>query len=532
MRGAWAFAIGSSPGLLFGVWAAWENPFFLDAPWVFLVLACLPGLALALVWRREGPRQLLVVPLALWTLAALRPEPEPVPVKLLVIGIDGASWDRIDALELPHLKALEETGTRAVLESMEPMFSPLLWTTIASGKGPSEHGVKGFRVRSDQARVPRFWDIASQEGYSVGVWKWLVTWPPRPVDGFMVPGWLALTPETTPPDLGFAKELELASRLRRQQRPSRNVLLLALEGIPRGLRMSTLLSAAWELSGLSSGEPGVERNLLRGLIDRDVFVWALHRHQPELATFTTYATDGLQHSHFGLEAADRAYRQADDLVGELLSQVGPETTVVVISDHGFQAFEGPDERLVPTTEALSARLGEGVQVHRLGIKLVLLGPEGTGEVASSLLDEQGQSAYRVEALQPGVWGLTLRREALGAQELARATVDGEPMQDFARPRERHDRGDHHPEGIFLASGPGIGAGERLPPVGLLDVSPTLQALLGIPPALDLPGRIVLGPTTRGPATRDGLIETLDWGAWSPDAPLVDEDALRALGYID
>ena len=521
--------MGSSPCLLFGVWAVWNNPFFLDLPLLFLLGACAPGIVLALLWRRRGPRVALAAPLVLAALAALRPTPEPVDARLLVIGLDGATWERMDALELPHLEALQAEGSRAVLRSMEPMFSPLLWTTLASGKPPEQHGIRGFRVRSDQVRVPRLWDLAEREGHRVGVWKWLVTWPPRQVDGFMVPGWLAPSPETIPATLSFAKELELSSRLHRRRTPARSPALLALEGIPRGLRFSTLLAAVRHL--VLGGDPAVERNLLRGRIDRDVFVWALHRYRPGLATFTYYATDGLQHSHWGLEPADRAYRQADAIVGELVTRVGEGTVVVVLSDHGFQALSGPEERLVPTTETLRERLGEGVEVQRLGIKLVVTGPAGTAVALENLRDEEGLPVYTVETLQDGVWGLTLRRERLSTKELDGATVGGMPMRSFARHREQRDRGDHHPEGIFLARGPGIPAG-RLPEMGLLDVAPTLQALMGVPPAQDLPGRVVLGPQDRGPLSRDALLDDLDWGGWDLEAPLVDEDALRALGYIE
>jgi len=61
------------------------------------------------------------------------------------------------------------------------------------------------------------------------------------------------------------------------------------------------------------------------------------------------------------------------------------------------------------------------------------------------------------------------------------------------------------------------------------VGPTLQALMGIAPAQDLPGRILLGPQQRGPASRDTLVQGFEWGS---GAAGVDEAALRALGYFD
>ena len=185
---------------------------------------------------------------------------------------------------------------------------------------------------------------------------------------------------------------------------------------------------------------------------------------------------------------------------------------------------------MPTTEALKERLSQvdpEVQVHRLGIKLVVTGD--VFEELKALQDERGAPVFQVEPLEPDVYGLTLTREELSVDDLAEATAGGEPMQSYARHRETTDRGDHHPDGIFLVRG---GEGTLPARIGLLDVAPTLYALLGIPPAQDLPGDVVVGPTQRGPATRDGLIDTLDWGDWDVEEPLVDEEALRRLGYVE
>ena len=118
----------------------------------------------------------------------------PIATRLLVVGVDGATFDRIDEMDLPAFSRLAAEGSRGTLSSMEPMFSPLLWTTIASGKPPRDHGIHGFDVHADDALVPRFWDIAESQGLRIGVYKWLVTYPPREVDGFVVPAWLAPSP--------------------------------------------------------------------------------------------------------------------------------------------------------------------------------------------------------------------------------------------------------------------------------------------------------------------------------------------------
>ncbi|MGH8164604.1 MAG: alkaline phosphatase family protein, partial [Rhodanobacteraceae bacterium] len=73
---------------------------------------------------------------------------QPIARKLLLVGWDAADWQLIhpllDAGRMPHLKRLVETGVIGNLMSLQPMLSPLLWTTIATGKRAYQHGVHGF----------------------------------------------------------------------------------------------------------------------------------------------------------------------------------------------------------------------------------------------------------------------------------------------------------------------------------------------------------------------------------------------------
>ncbi|HEV8377089.1 MAG TPA: alkaline phosphatase family protein, partial [Candidatus Polarisedimenticolia bacterium] len=77
---------------------------------------------------------------------------EPIPgAKLLLIGLDGADWRIIDPLirsgKLPTLARLIRKGARARLKSVEPILSPVAWTSAATGFLPSEHGVLDFLVQ-------------------------------------------------------------------------------------------------------------------------------------------------------------------------------------------------------------------------------------------------------------------------------------------------------------------------------------------------------------------------------------------------
>lgn len=68
--------------------------------------------------------------------------------RVFLIGLDGATWDLLDPLlaagRMPNLSALIAEGVRAPLESMLPSKSPALWTTVATGKGFDGHGINDF----------------------------------------------------------------------------------------------------------------------------------------------------------------------------------------------------------------------------------------------------------------------------------------------------------------------------------------------------------------------------------------------------
>lgn len=163
-------------------------------------------------------------------------EPEPDPAlagagagprpRVLVVGLDGASWDRIErgiaSGRLPTFQRLVERGLHAPLETLYPTHSPLIWNTIATGVPPNEHGIEDFyltqlpRLDVELLRIPRsldlledtfdalgelhrvpvtsslrrrkaIWNLADEAGLKsavVGLWA---SWPPEPLRrGFVV----------------------------------------------------------------------------------------------------------------------------------------------------------------------------------------------------------------------------------------------------------------------------------------------------------------------------------------------------------
>src|SRR6185503_9377083 len=70
--------------------------------------------------------------------------------KILLVGLDAADWAAIDPLvaqgKLPTFARLLGAGKAATLVSTPPLVSPIIWTTIATGRPPDEHGVLDFMV--------------------------------------------------------------------------------------------------------------------------------------------------------------------------------------------------------------------------------------------------------------------------------------------------------------------------------------------------------------------------------------------------
>ena len=114
--------------------------------------------------------------------------------KVLVIGWDAADWKTIDRLvdagEMPVMKGLIERGTRGNLTTLHPVLSPMLWTSIATGKRPFKHGIHGF-AEPDPAggarpitnlgrKTKAVWNMLNQSGYRSNVVGW---WPSHPVEG-------------------------------------------------------------------------------------------------------------------------------------------------------------------------------------------------------------------------------------------------------------------------------------------------------------------------------------------------------------
>ncbi len=117
---------------------------------------------------------------------------EDLGTRAVVIGIDGADWKIIDRLmaegSMPNLRRLRSRSAWGEIETLTDIpLSPVIWTSVATGKTAAKHGISWFMVdRPDGTRVP----VRSHNRKTRAIWNILAEHRRKPT----VVGWWASYP--------------------------------------------------------------------------------------------------------------------------------------------------------------------------------------------------------------------------------------------------------------------------------------------------------------------------------------------------
>lgn len=262
--------------------------------------------------------------------------------RLLIIGWDGADWEIINDLVarglLRNVQQMTQEGVRADLASTLPSHSWAAWTTFLTGMNPGGHGVFDFVERHPQQpdkRIPvastsikarTFLEVLSNSGHEVRAANIPVTFPPIPVRGRMISG------VAIPSGAEFVYPAEWRAELdSRAPWPTNGMEWNRFEDDPTGL--------------VEEARSYVEKRTasFEVLLEGD---WTV-------AVCVYLAPDRLQHpfgayllpshpDHSKLadtslgESLRGIYATLDDHIERLRAAAGDETTVVLMSDHGFR----------------------------------------------------------------------------------------------------------------------------------------------------------------------------------------------------
>jgi hypothetical protein len=295
--------------------------------------------------------------------AELPPEFAVVPsgLRVRLVGVDGLEQRMTDQMlargELPRLGALLARGAHARLEPEPEQVPAIVWTTIATGRGPEAHGIRSAGARrlpgmaapvplaarsglsaalaraADVARLTRtepptailrgaktFWNVASEKGLRVGVVNWWASWPAEPVNGFVVS------------DRAYLK-LEKGGATDREAWPGDAMgrlrpLLRSSPSEPRARRLDRFHLAALLLLR-ADAPPDLEAVYLNGL---DVLT--MQKLEP--------AASDVASLDERLEEVREHHRFLDQRIGELAADLGPNDVLLLVADPGrFARRSGP-----------------------------------------------------------------------------------------------------------------------------------------------------------------------------------------------
>jgi len=262
--------------------------------------------------------------------------------KVIVLGLDGATFTVIQPLvergELPNFEKIMKEGVYGKLKSAIPPLSSAAWASFMTGMNPSNHGAYDFIIKKPRSydayflsgniiKGPRFWDVLGKAGKKVIIQNIMGTYPVKPVNGILISGFL------TPPgqDYTYPKELEFEIEKK-------------FGGYPRPPGTSV--------------PPGLEEEFIDNTFNKmdqrvEITRYLMENKEWDLFAVLFDGTDFLQHAFWNYysnsnpklkrkknfetikNAIPKFYKKFDKFLGELLGEIDENTTIIILSDHGF-----------------------------------------------------------------------------------------------------------------------------------------------------------------------------------------------------
>ena len=353
--------------------------------------------------------------------------------KVLVIGWDAADWQIINPLIekglMPTLQSFLTQSAYGNIATLDPPYSPMLWTSIATGKHAYDHGVLGFTellpdgsgirpISAHSRKVKAIWNILNQEGYKSNVVSW---WPSNPVEdinGVMISDFYkdarSKYDEPWPMVAGTINKPELEETLGELRVHPDELTAAHLEPMIPNLRKlnieeDKILHKAVKILAHAASVHNATTYLLEET-EWD-FMAVYHDaidHMCHLAMkYRAPQLEGISDEDFEnyRELVDSMYRFHDMMLARILDYADDDTYVMILSDHGFR---NDNTRLVK----------------------IPIGPA-----------------------TPAI--------------------------------------EHRPYGMFALRGPGIKKGEQVFGASLMDVAPTLLQLFNLPVGEDMGGQVLI-----------------------------------------
>ncbi len=353
--------------------------------------------------------------------------------RVLLIGWDAADWKvinpLIDAGKMPALEKLINGGVIGNLATLDPPLSPMLWTSIATGKRADKHGVLGFAepdlknnavrpVNVTSRKVKAIWNILHNQGKRSNVVSWWPSHPAEPLNGVYVSNFFHkagkkygeqwnLPDQTIHPE-SMVKEL-LDLRIHPGELTSAHILPFVPDAAKVDQDKDKRLAALAKIIAEASSVHAVATHLMQNTtwdfmaVYLDAIDHFCHGYMKFHPPKMPHVPDNLYELYKDVVVSGYIFH--DMMLERLMKLAGEDTTIMLISDHGFHSDH--------------------------------LRPPGLPKFAAA------------PALE------------------------------------------HNPLGVFILNGNGVKKDERIYGASLLDITPTLLTLFGLPVGKDMDGKILL-----------------------------------------
>jgi len=372
--------------------------------------------------------------------------------KFLLIGWDAAEWKVMEPMMekglMPTLKKFLSEAVSGKIATLDPPFSPMLWTSIATGKRAYDHGILGFieptpegtamrPVLSTSRKVKALWNIFSQNGLKSNVVGWWPSHPAEPINGVMVSNFYQNFKEGLDQPWGMPdgtvhpKEMDEIMKELRVHPQEFSVSLIAnfIPNAKQILEKYLPIDSDEKANAEEKKRAGAYLKRINAVSKNLATCSSIHNAGTYLLRntewdFSAVYYDTIDHlCHIGMkfhppkmdgldqDAYDNfngivtaGYRYHDMMLERTLNLIDDDTTVLILSDHGFH----PDN------------------------------------------------------LRP-------------------RTLPNEPASPAL---------EHSPFGMFAMRGPGLKKGEKIYGASLMDITPTILHMFGLPVGADMEGKVL------------------------------------------
>jgi len=495
--------------------------------------------------------------------------------KVFVLGMDGLTfellWPWVEQGRLPNFARLIEEGSSTQLVSAIPPSSPPAWTSAITGVNPGKHGIFGFVQRIDHStgkpllvfytaadrKADPVWTILTERGRRSVVINVPCTSPPDSLSGVMISGF----PHTSPTDFTFPPKYRLKI-------PDYRLDIFG-----------QLVSVDGEQAFLDDINEIMER--------RTEAVFSLMEEEDWELFFVVFTiTDRIQHYFWKfmdpehpLWTADEAelygdailntYQSMDRLLGQVRDRLDDQTTLVVMSDHGF----GPVYQPINGQNFLDAVIPEGdfgaMATDNFGVKMSFRVKKDTPvnpQTQRTAVETMELLKKRLLELKDPATGRKVVHTVFNREELYwgpyknkaphlmgleedgylfwnwYSTPDGIifPAWEDSVFNQLFS-GFHKRNGVLIMTGAPVAAGRNSFPAHISDIAPTILYLLDEPIPAEMDGRVLEPPLADG-YLQDHPVEirARDARDSQPIEEAADttaavnryiEEQLRALGYV-